>query len=161
MPAVDGGTRTERETGATVVRRSILRTAVLVALAVTAAAGCRKDVTGLDSDNSALVYGTVSDASGRPVDSATVRTTAYSDLCGSRIFVSSETRTNSRGRYADTLLFFRSRLRGCLAVRAVPPVRDGLEPALIELSTRSIWSRGLDSVRLDLTLDSLTADDGS
>lgn len=138
------------------MRRGALRAALLVAIALAVAtAGCRKDVTGLDSDNSALVYGTVSDAGGQPVDSATVRTTAYSNLCGSRVAVQSETLTDSAGRYSDTLLFFRTRLRGCLAVEAVPAARDDLSTARVEISTRSIWSPGVDSVQLDLTLDSL------
>ena len=138
------------------MRRGALRAALLAAIALAVAtAGCRKDVTGLDSDNSALVYGTVSDAGGQPVDSATVRTTAYSNLCGSRVAVQSETLTDSEGRYSDTLLFFRTRLRGCLAVEAVPAARDDLSTARVEISTRSIWSPGVDSVQLDLTLDSL------
>ncbi|MDP2497802.1 MAG: hypothetical protein Q8W44_07385 [Candidatus Palauibacterales bacterium] len=138
------------------MRRGALRAALLAAIAlVVATAGCRKDVTGLDSDNSALVYGTVSDAGGQPVDSATVRTTAYSNLCGSRVAVQSETLTDSEGRYSDTLLFFRTRLRGCLAVEAVPAARDDLSTTRVEISTRSIWSPGVDSVQLDLTLDSL------
>jgi len=138
------------------VRRGALRAALLAAIALAVAtAGCRKDVTGLDSDNSALVYGTVSDAGGQPVDSATVRTTAYSNLCGSRVAVQSETLTDSEGRYSDTLLFFRTRLRGCLAVEAVPAARDDLTTARVEISTRSIWSPGVDSVQLDLTLESV------
>lgn len=138
------------------MRRGALRAALLAAIALAVAtAGCRKDVTGLDSDNSALVYGTVSDAGGQPVDSATVRTTAYSNLCGSRVAVQSETLTDSEGRYSDTLLFFRTRLRGCLAVEAVPAARDDLTTARVEISTRSIWSPGVDSVQLDLTLDSV------
>ena len=138
------------------MRRGALRAALLAAIALAVAtAGCRKDVTGLDSDNSALVYGTVSDAGGQPVDSATVRTTAYSNLCGSRVAVQSETLTDSEGRYSDTLLFFRTRLRGCLAVEAVPAARDDLTTARVEISTRSIWSPGVDSVQLDLTLESV------
>lgn len=136
--------------------RGALRAALLAAIITLAVAttGCRKDVTGLDSDNSALIYGTVSDSRGQPVDSATVRTTAYSNLCGSRVAVSSQTRTDSRGRYADTLLFFRTRIRGCLTVEAIPPAGVDLRSARVELSTRSIWSAGIDSVELDLTLDS-------
>lgn len=138
------------------MNRRGLRLAVLGALsAAVLLAGCRRDVTGLDSDNSALVYGTVSDAGGRPVDSATVETTAFSDLCGSDIATSSTTRTDANGRYADTLLFFRSRFRGCLSVRAVPLPGDGLQSTLVEIATRSITGPGLDSVNLDLTLDSL------
>lgn len=138
------------------MRRGALRAAFLAAIVLTAATvGCRKDVTGLDSDNSALVYGTVSDSRGRPVDSATVRTTAYSNLCGSRVAVQSETLTDSAGRYSDMLLFFRTRLRGCLAVEAVPPAHDGLSTARVEISTRSIRSPGIDSVQVDLTLDSI------
>jgi len=133
-----------------------MRAALLAVIVLAVAtAGCRKDVTGLDSDNSALVYGTVSDAGGQPVDSATVRTTAYSNLCGSRVAVQSETLTDSEGRYSDTLLFFRTRLRGCLAVEAVPAARDDLTTARVEISTRSIWSPGVDSVQLDLTLESV------
>lgn len=138
------------------MRRRTLRIGVLAAVLALAATGCRQDLTGLDADNSALVYGTVSSASGQPVDSATVRTTAYSNLCGSRVSVSSETRTDTRGRYADTLLFFRTRVRGCLTVEAIPPARDELRSTLVELSTRSIWSAGLDSVQLDLTLPPLS-----
>lgn len=126
-----------------------------VAVLAVVAAGCRQDVTGLDSDNAALVYGTVSDPAGGPVDSATVRTTAFSHLCGSDVAVSSETRTNVRGRYEDTLLFFRSRFRGCLSVHAIPPAEDGLQSSRVEISTRSISSAGLDSVQLNFTLDSL------
>lgn len=137
--------------------RGTLRTILLAAAVVAVASGCRKDVTGLDSDNSALVYGTVSDSSGEPVDSATVRTTAFSDLCGSRVSVTSETTTNSRGRFADTLLFFRTRLRGCLAVRAIPPAGEALRSTVVELSTRSIWSAGLDSLELNLTLDPVSS----
>ncbi len=133
--------------------RGALLTAIVLAVAT---AGCRKDVTGLDSDNSALVYGTVSDSRGQPVDSATVRTTAYSNLCGSRVSVQSETLTDSRGRYSDTLLFFRTRIRGCLAVEAIPPAREELSTARVEISTRSIWTRGVDSVQVDLTLDSIS-----
>lgn len=135
------------------MRRELLRIGALVAVLAVATAACRKDVTGLDSDNSALVYGTVSTSRGEPVDSATVRTTAYSNLCGSRVFASSRTTTDDRGRYADTLLFFRTRVRGCLTVEAVPPPGDDLTSALVELSTRSIWSSGLDSVQLDFTLE--------
>lgn len=136
------------------MRPESLRAALLAAIVLAVSvAGCRKDVTGLDTDNSAVVYGTVSNSSGEPVDSATVRTTAYSDLCGSRVSVASETRTNDRGLYADTLLFFRTRIRGCLSVEAIPPPGDGLRSKLVELSTRSIWSPGLDSVQLDFTLD--------
>lgn len=135
--------------------RGTLRAALVAAMVLGAAsAGCREDVTGLDSGDSALVYGTVSDAGGQPVDSATVRTTAYSDLCGSRVSVASETRTDSRGRYADTLLFFRTRLRGCLAVEAVPSAGAGLRSRLFQLSTRSVRSVGMDSVHLNFTLDS-------
>lgn len=126
---------------------------VLVAVLAVTATGCRKDVTGLDSDNSALVYGTVSNTRGEPVDSATVRTTAFSNLCGSRVSASSRTTTDERGRYADTLLFFRTRVRGCLSVEAIPPVGRQLKASLVELSTRSIWSSGLDSVQLDFTLE--------
>lgn len=140
------------------MNREGLRLAALGALVLAAlATGCRKDVTGLDSDNSALVYGTVSDVGGEPVDSATVETTAFSNLCGSEIATSSKTRTDREGHYADTLLFFRARSRGCLTVRAVPLAGDGLQSTLVELSTRSIWSPGLDSVKLDLTLDSVPA----
>lgn len=132
--------------------------AVLGALALAVVAtGCRRDVMGLDSDNAALVYGTVSDVDGRPVDSATVETTAFPDLCGSDIAASSRTLTDADGRYADTLLFFRARFRGCLRVRARPLASDGLKSNLVELATRSIWSPGLDSVQLDFTLDSLPA----
>ena len=139
-----------------------MRAALLAVIVLAVAtAGCRKDVTGLDSDNSALVYGTVSDPGGRPVDSATVTTTAYSNLCGSRVSVQSETLTDSLGRYSDTLLFFRTRLRGCLSVEAAPPARDDLSSARVEISTRSIWTRGVDSVRLDLTLDSMSGSGAS
>lgn len=138
------------------MRRGTLRAALVAAVALASAvAGCRKDVTGLDSGDSALVYGTVSDSRGQPVDSATVRTTAFSNLCGSRVAVQSETLTDSAGHYSDTLLFFRERLRGCLAVEAIPPARDDLSTARVELSTRSIWSPGIDSVQLDLTLDTV------
>lgn len=138
------------------MRRVALRAALLAAIALAAAtSGCRKDVTGLDSDNSALVYGTVSDSRGQPVDSATVRTTAYSNLCGSRVSVQSETLTDSGGHYSDTLVFFRTRVRGCLAVEAVAAARDDLSTTRVEISTRSIWSPGIDSVQLDLTLDSI------
>lgn len=138
------------------MNRRGLRATVLGALALAVlATGCRRDVTGLDSDNSALVYGTVSDVGGQPVDSATVETVAFPNLCGSDIATSSKTRTDAEGHYADTLLFFRTRFRGCLTVRAVPMAGDGLQSAVVELSTRSIWSPGLDSINLDLTLDSL------
>lgn len=139
------------------MRSGFFRTLTLAAAVAAATAGCREDVTGLDTDNSALVYGTVSDSSGNPVDSATVRTTAFSNLCGSRVSVTSETRTDSRGHYADTLLFFRTRFRGCLSVRADPPVRSGLQSEVVRLATRSILSAGLDSVELNFTLDRLPA----
>ena len=137
------------------MRRRSLHAALLAVLVLAVSiAGCRKDVTGLDSDNSAVVYGKVSDSRGEPVDSATVRTTAYSNLCGSRVSVATETQTNDRGLYADTLLYFRTRIRGCLSVEAIPRPGDGLRSKLVELSTRSIWSPGLDSVQLDFTLES-------
>lgn len=140
------------------MNRRGLRLALLGALCLAAlSTGCRQDVTGLDSDNSALVYGTVSDPGGKPVDSATVETTAFPNLCGSKIATSSTTRTDANGRYADTLLFFRSRFRGCLSVRAVPLSGDGLRSTLVELATRSITGPGLDSINLDLTLDSVPA----
>lgn len=140
------------------MKRGTLRLAAVAAAALALlATGCRQDVTGLDSDNSALVFGTVSDTRGQPVDSATVRTTAFSNLCGSDVTASTETLTDAEGRYADTLLFFRSRFGGCLRVRAVPPEGAGLGSALVELATRSILSDGLDSLRLDLTLEPLSA----
>lgn len=143
------------------VRGELLRIGALVAALAVTVTGCRKDVMGLDSDNSALVYGTVSNSRGQPVDSATVRTTAYSNLCGSRVFASSRTVTDDRGRYADTLLFFRTRIRGCLTVEAIPPEGADLTSEIVELSTRSIWSTGLDSVQLDFTLRPRSRDGGT
>lgn len=142
-------------------KRGWLRIGALAAALAVTLSGCRKDVMGLDSDNSALVYGTVSNSRGEPVDSATVRTTAYSNLCGSRVFASSRTTTDDRGRYSDTLLFFRTRVRGCLTVEAIPPSGADLSSAIVELSTRSIWSSGLDSVQLDFTLQPRSTDGGT
>lgn len=124
------------------------------ALLGTAAAACSDSFGPGDSD-AAVVFGRVSAApGGTPVADARVEVTAFSGICGSNVFSSVETRSDSAGHYVTSVISFRRRLRSCVEVRGVPPAGSGLSPRTVRLPNVSPSGNGLDSLQVNLTLDS-------
>lgn len=128
---------------------------VLTAVLMTAAAaGCANNFGPEDSD-AAVVFGRVTAASGgEPLAAVRVEVTAFSGICGSNIFSSVDTRSDSAGRYVTSVISFRRRLRSCVEVRGVPPEGSGLAPRTVRLPSVSPSGDGVDSLEVNLPLDS-------
>lgn len=125
-----------------------------VALLVAAVAACSDSFGPGDSD-AAVVFGRVSAASGgAPVADARVEVTAFSGICGSNVFSSVATRSDSAGHYVTSVISFRRRLRSCVEVRGVPPEGSDLSPRTVRLPSVSPSGDGLDSLQVNLALDS-------
>lgn len=113
---------------------------------------------GPDDSDAAVVHGRVTARLGGPVADATVNVTAYSGNCDSSLSSSVSTRTDSSGRYVTSIVSFSRRLRSCLEVRAVPPDGSGLRPGVELVPNVSPSRDGADSLRVDLELDSVSAE---
>lgn len=124
--------------------------------AALAVAACSEGV-GPDVGRSGVVFGRVTAGSGSPVAGARVDVTAFSGICGSDIFASTSARTDSSGAYVTSVVDFRSRLRRCLEVEAVPPEGSGLRREVVQVPNVSFSGPGLDSVEVSLSLDSASS----
>lgn len=133
--------------------RSVL-VALLALLVPVAVAACSNSFGPEDSD-AAVVFGRVTAATGGgPVADARVQVTAFSGICGSNVFSSVDTRSDSTGHYVTSVISFRRRLRSCVEVRGVPPEGSGLAPRTVRLPSVSPSGAGLDSLEVNLALDS-------
>lgn len=126
----------------------------LVAAALLAA--CSGGI-GPDVGTSGVVFGSVTARSGAPVADARVDVTAFSGICGSNIFSTTSARTDSAGDYVTGVINFRSRIRGCLEVEAVPPDGSNLRSRVVQLPNESFSGAGVDSVEVDISLDSISS----
>lgn len=122
----------------------------------TVAAACSGGI-GPDTGRSGVVFGRVTDGSGAPVADARVNVTAFSGICGSDVFNTTSARTDSDGDYATSVVTFRTRLRACLEVEAVPPRESGLASRVVQVPNQSFSGPGIDSVEVDLSLDSASS----
>lgn len=116
-----------------------------------AAAACSRGF-GVDHSDTAFVHGRVTAQQGAPVSGAEVDVTAFSGNCESNLFSTVSAETDSAGRYSVSIIGFRSGLRSCIQVRAVPPAGSGLQPAMSRVPNVSPSRSRLDSLRVDLEL---------
>lgn len=135
--------------------RETLAAAVIAA----AVAACSGGFGPGDSD-SILVHGRVTgSASGRPVVGADVDVTIFSPNCGSDLFSGASDRTDSAGRYAATVLNFRTTFgNNCVEVRATPPEGSGLGSRVVPRPGIDLsGDRAVDSVEVNVALDSASS----
>lgn len=138
--------------------RRPVRTGAVAALLSAAAVACSGGF-GPDDSNALTVHGRVTaSATSEPVADAGVDVTAFSGNCGSNIFSTSSARTDSGGEYSTTAVNFSSGLRRCVEVRAEPPEESGLGPGTIQVPNVRVTDDGVDSLAVDVELDSLTAE---
>lgn len=128
--------------------------ALLLSVAVAACSGG----FGPEDSDAVAVHGRVTDAAtADPVADAGVDVTAFSGNCGSSIFSTSSTRTDSAGEYSTTVINFSTGFRRCVEVRAEPPEESGLGPATIQVPNVRVSDSGADSLSVDVQLDSLSS----
>lgn len=137
------------------LHRDALVTVAAVALASLTTVACSGGF-GVEDSDALVVYGQVTDsATSRAVDGAEVGVTAFSGNCGSNIFSSVSTSTDSTGRYGTSVINFRSGFRRCVEVRAEPPNGAGLQSSLIRVPDVPLNDDAVvDSLRMDIALDS-------
>lgn len=129
--------------------------ALLLSVAVAACSGG----FGPEDSDAVAVHGRVTDAAtADPVADAGVDVTAFSGNCGSRIFSTSSTRTDSAGAYSATVINFSTGFRRCVEVRAEPPEDAGLGPATVQVPNVRLSDSGVDSLSVNVELDSLGSD---
>lgn len=126
--------------------------ALLLALSVVACSGG----FGPEDSDAVAVHGRVTDsATTDPVADAGVDVTAFSGNCGSTIFSTSSSRTDSAGEYSATVINFSTGFRRCVEVRAEPPEDSGLGPSTVQVPNVRITDSGVDSLSVNVELDSL------
>lgn len=135
-------------------RRNRALVCAMTAALVTAAGVACSDSFGVDASDAAVVFGRVTTRPGSPVAGARIDVTAFSGICGSNVFSSVDTRTDSTGHYVTSVISFRRRLRSCVEVRAAPPEGVALSPRVVRLPSVSPSGAGLDSLEVNLVLDS-------
>lgn len=137
------------------LRRDALATVAALALVSATAVGCSGGF-GVEDSDALVVYGQVTDsATASPVAGAEVSVTAFSGNCGSNIFSGVSTSTDSTGRYGTSVINFRSGLRRCVEVRAVPPNGIGLQSGLVRVPDVPLNDDAVvDSLQLEIALDS-------
>ena len=139
------------------LRREARAVAAAAALLAPTIAACSGGF-GVEDSDALVVYGQITDSvTASPVDDAGISVTAFSGNCGSNIFSSVSTSTDSAGRYGTSVINFRSGFRRCVEVEAVPPDGSGLESGLVRVPDVPLNDDAVvDSLRLDLALDSLS-----
>lgn len=130
-----------------------LITATLLALTVGACGTTDPTVHTVD----AIVYGTVTTASGAPVDDATVTLTHHPDGCDNPDEALGRDFTDSNGHFRAGLpVSGPPDEADCFLASAEPPESSGLEaPEPKQFDADFRRSPPYDSVRVDFTLDSL------